>query len=82
MPSEYLKPQQVADRYGVARRKVYEWIHAHAIKAINIAHGKGRATWRVPVGALGEFDRIRQNVDERAHRRRGRAAEDVLEFIR
>lgn len=80
-----LAPKEVADRYHVHRRKVWQWINDGRLFAIDVAKGKGRPTWRIPPGALSEFDRQRQNVPEPTHRRRNRLVagqDEVIEFIR
>lgn len=83
-PGRMLTAEDAAEHYQVHRRKVWQWINSGKLKAINIAKGTGRPTWRIPPDSLPEFDRSRQNVEEQSYRRRRRAAAtvDVVEFIK
>ena len=65
-----LTPSTVAQRLGVHRNRVYEWIEEGAIRAYNRSPGKLRPTWVIYEADLLAFDAKSANHnggEEKAH---------------
>ena len=55
-PRTYHTPQHVADLLGFAKvDSVYSLISSGALRAVNIATGTGRPSWRISDDALNAF---------------------------
>ena len=60
-----LTPPQIAQRLGVAPRKVIRWIVSGELRAMNLANrGSRRPRYSVSLEALLEFEQLRTVVPE------------------
>ncbi len=50
-----LTPAEVADRFKVPRERVYTWIHARRLRAINLGASESHPRWFVTEEDLHEF---------------------------
>ena len=55
-PERYLSPPQIAERLGVAPRKVIAWIRSGELAAVNLAsRGASRPRYAVSPASLAKF---------------------------
>jgi hypothetical protein len=78
-----LTPPAIAKRYGVAHKKVREWIEAGELAALNLARsGCERPRYVIMPEAIQRFEQARQVVPVApTPRRRRRTAAGIKEYF-
>jgi hypothetical protein len=72
-PTRNLTPPQIAQRLGVAPRKVIQWIVSGELRALNLAsRGSRRPRYSVSLDALRDFEQARTVVPQQPVRTGGR----------
>ncbi|HUY93582.1 MAG TPA: helix-turn-helix domain-containing protein [Pirellulales bacterium] len=76
-PGNFLTPPQAARKLGVSPDTVRGWIASDELRAVNVARPGKRASHRISLEALAEFERRRQTKVVKPAARR-RKAETLL----
>jgi excisionase family DNA binding protein len=56
LPSRYLSPPEIADRFGVDPAKVVGWIRKGELRAVNVGNGPSRPRYRISPADLAAFE--------------------------
>lgn len=68
-----LTPLQLAEKYGVGKKKIYQLIDAGEIEAIDISlPGSLHRRWVIPVEAVEVYERRHSNLTDEARAQRRR----------
>ena len=77
MEREMYSVADIARRFGVSRRTVFNWIKAGQLEAINISSGR-RPTYRITAEAVERFIALRRSKFHGGSARRREVAERIL----
>ena len=68
-----LTPLQLAEKYGVGKKKIYQLIDAGEIEAVDISlPGSLHKRWVIPVEAVEAYEQRNSNLTEEARAQRRR----------